>query len=199
MLQHALQNCFLTKKYIMKTKTKTFIMAVTALMINVNVFAMTDPKPEDTKSALVADWERAKAYTLEYIDAMPDDAVNYRPIEGVRTFAEQMLHIAAANVGIMGIATGATNIFEGNIEKDEKYQNKKAMRAAVVASYDASITAIKDLDMSTINEEVKGFGGATLSRMEWLKKNFEHQTHHRGQTTIYIRMKGIAPPPEKLF
>jgi uncharacterized damage-inducible protein DinB len=30
-------------------------------------------------------------------------------------------------------------------------------------------------------------------------KTFEHQTHHRGQTTIYIRLLGIRPPQEKLF
>lgn len=30
-------------------------------------------------------------------------------------------------------------------------------------------------------------------------KAFEHQTHHRGQTTVYLRLKGITPPAEKLF
>jgi uncharacterized damage-inducible protein DinB len=32
-----------------------------------------------------------------------------------------------------------------------------------------------------------------------LSKGFEHQTHHRGQTTIYLRLKGVKPPQEKLF
>jgi len=30
-------------------------------------------------------------------------------------------------------------------------------------------------------------------------KTFEHQTHHRGQATIYIRLQGIRPPQEQLF
>ena len=30
-------------------------------------------------------------------------------------------------------------------------------------------------------------------------KCFEHQTHHRGQTTVYIRLAGGTPPAEKLF
>ena len=30
-------------------------------------------------------------------------------------------------------------------------------------------------------------------------KAFEHQTHHRGQCTIYIRLLGIRPPQERLF
>ncbi|HKQ75853.1 MAG TPA: DinB family protein [Blastocatellia bacterium] len=35
-----------------------------------------------------------------------------------------------------------------------------------------------------------------LSRGAMLLNAFEHQTHHRGQMTIYLRMKGITPPPE---
>jgi hypothetical protein len=32
-----------------------------------------------------------------------------------------------------------------------------------------------------------------------LAKAFEHQTHHRGQATVYLRLKGVAPPNEMLF
>ncbi|HET9745897.1 MAG TPA: DinB family protein [Chitinophagaceae bacterium] len=32
-----------------------------------------------------------------------------------------------------------------------------------------------------------------------MNKAFEHQNHHRGQTTIYIRAQGIKPPEERLF
>jgi len=32
-----------------------------------------------------------------------------------------------------------------------------------------------------------------------IDKAFEHQTHHRGQATVYIRLAGGTPPQEKLF
>jgi uncharacterized damage-inducible protein DinB len=32
-----------------------------------------------------------------------------------------------------------------------------------------------------------------------LTKLFEHQTHHRGQTTVYLRLAKATPPNEKLF
>jgi uncharacterized damage-inducible protein DinB len=38
-----------------------------------------------------------------------------------------------------------------------------------------------------------------MTRYAWLLAAFEHQTHHRGQTTIYIRLQGIRPPNERLF
>jgi uncharacterized damage-inducible protein DinB len=39
----------------------------------------------------------------------------------------------------------------------------------------------------------------TATRLSWLMKAFEHQTHHRGQTTIYLRLAGVRPPGERLF
>ena len=42
-------------------------------------------------------------------------------------------------------------------------------------------------------------GRFEMSRGMALSKVFEHQTHHRGQTTVYIRLAGAKPPQEKLF
>jgi len=39
----------------------------------------------------------------------------------------------------------------------------------------------------------------TTNQLDWLNKTFEHQTHHRGQCTVYLRLMGVTPPQEKLF
>ena len=57
----------------------------------------------------------------------------------------------------------------------------------------------KKLTASQLNETVKFFGRFEMSRTAVLSKGFEHQTHHRGQTTVYIRLAGSKPPQEKLF
>ena len=54
------------------------------------------------------------------------------------------------------------------------------------------------MDVKKMDEPVKFFG-TDLTRAAALEKGFEHQTHHRGQTTIYLRLKGVKPPQEKLF
>jgi uncharacterized damage-inducible protein DinB len=38
-----------------------------------------------------------------------------------------------------------------------------------------------------------------MSKRNALAKVFEHQVHHRGQTTVYLRLAGVTPPQEKLF
>uniref|UniRef100_UPI004047ED5F DinB family protein n=1 Tax=Roseivirga sp. TaxID=1964215 RepID=UPI004047ED5F len=180
----------------MKTLRTTLLSAAMLCLMALSATAKTTPA--DDKAAIIADWERAKAYTLEYIDAMSEEAFFKSPTDGIRTFAGQMLHIADGNAGIMGIATGKPGPFQGRVEQDATLDTKAKVRATVVTSYDAAIAALKEFDMSKSAEAAEAFG-MSFPRSEWIKKAFEHQTHHRGQCTIYLRMAGIAPPPEKLF
>jgi len=46
---------------------------------------------------LTKEWERAKAYTKEYLDAMPDSAYGLKPTPEMRSFADQMLHLTGSN------------------------------------------------------------------------------------------------------
>src|SRR6188768_3569304 len=55
---------------------------------------------------IVKEWERAKAYTKEYLDAMPESGYALKPTPEMRSFAEQMLHITDANYGFISAATG---------------------------------------------------------------------------------------------
>jgi hypothetical protein len=60
---------------------------------------------------MVADWERAKAYTLEYLNASTDEVVNFKPTAEMRSFGQQMLHLAEANYGFVSTASGKANRF----------------------------------------------------------------------------------------
>jgi uncharacterized damage-inducible protein DinB len=154
---------------------------------------------ETVKAQLVRDWERAKAYTKEYLDAMPKDKYGFRAQDSVRTFAQQMLHLAQANMGLSSNGTGKERIWMGRIlENNPSAQSADSVNYYVMASYDYAIEGIKAMDVSKLEEKNKR-GNFDETRYAWLLKAFEHQTHHRGQTTIYIRLLGIKPPNEKLF
>ena len=64
---------------------------------------------ETLKQQMLKDWGRAKAYTQEYLDAMPADKYSFRPVDSVRSFAEQKLHFAQSNAGFAFIGTGFKN------------------------------------------------------------------------------------------
>jgi uncharacterized damage-inducible protein DinB len=155
------------------------------------------------KQQMVKEWERAKAYTQEYLNAVPADKYGFRPVDSVRTFAEQMLHLASANAGLISICTGSKYPFAThNFEKSLTAQSKDSVVYYVNTSYDFAIHAIGNMDASKMGEIVTWTmpgGKRSEIRLAWLLKTFEHQTHHRGQCTVYIRLMGIKPPAEKLF
>jgi uncharacterized damage-inducible protein DinB len=158
---------------------------------------------ESVKDQMIKDWERAKAYTQEYLDAMPADKYSFRPVDSVRNFAAQMLHLAYANAGMVFIATGAPYPFRmGILEKSPSAQSKDSVMYFVNSSYDFAISAIKNLDVSRYSEVVSWDlpgGKRTAPRLVWLMKGFEHQSHHRGQCTVYLRLVGVRPPSEMLW
>jgi len=156
--------------------------------------------PAQTSTAdPIKDWERAKAYTKEYLDAVPESGFGLKPTPDMRSFAGQMLHLSDANYGFAAAATGATSPFgQGELEKSAD-QSKANVTKQVLASYDFVINGIKKMTPAQLSESVKLFGQFEMSRAAALAKLFEHQTHHRGQTTVYLRLAGIKPPQDKLF
>jgi uncharacterized damage-inducible protein DinB len=74
-------------------------------------------------------------------------------------------------------------------------KTKAALRKIVEESYDNILTAIAGLDEAKMLEQVQFFS-SKITRVTALAIALDHQTHHRGQTTVYLRLKGVAPPPE---
>ena len=154
---------------------------------------------DSLKQQLLKDWKRAKAYTQEYLDAMPKEQFNFRAQDSVRTFAQQMIHLAQGTISLMNAGTdkkvpdiiNRRGLEQTNLSAD-------SVIFFVNLSYDFAIEALQEFDLNKHAEKVKR-GNFNETRLAWIMKAFEHQTHHRGQTTIYIRLLGIKPPNEKLF
>jgi uncharacterized damage-inducible protein DinB len=169
---------------------KLFIFFATLAMAT----SLTAQTPKEN---ILKDWERARAYTKEYLDAMPESGYALKPTKEMRSFSGQMLHLADANYGIVGTATEVAPTAK-DLEKSNDVA-KASVTEKVLASYDFAINAIKNYPDAKWGEMIKLFNRFDVKRGQVIDKAFEHQTHHRGQTTVYIRMAGATPPAEKLF
>jgi uncharacterized damage-inducible protein DinB len=155
--------------------------------------------PSSRIEGWVMEWTRARDYTKDYLDAMPADGYSLKPTPEIRSFAEQMLHLAAANFSFAVRFTGQTNPYQGkNLEKMEEIKNKEGVTKVVLESYNLMIAGLKTLADAKLDEKLP-LVGMNRPRSVALAEAFEHQTHHRGQTTIYLRLKGVTPPEENLF
>ncbi len=154
----------------------------------------------DIKAQMVKDWERAKAYTISYLNTMPADKYSFKAVDSIRSFAQQMLHLAQGSFLLMSNASddAPPPFVKSELENSTTAQGKDSVMYYVTASYDYCINAVKNSDVNKWGEKMKIFGPEE-TRFSLMQKAFEHQTHHRGQTTIYIRLQGIRPPNERLF
>ena len=151
-----------------------------------------------TQTQQVAEWQRAKAYTKAYLDAMPADGYGFKPTPEIRSFAQQMLHLADANYFFITTASGKPSPI-GKVSAEKTIApTKEAVTKAVMDSYDFVITSLQGMTPDQM-QETASVEGHTISKANIFGKAFEHQTHHRGQTVIYLRLKGVTPPGEMLF
>lgn len=156
---------------------------------------------DSLKEQLLKDWKRSKFYTLDYLKIIPGDKFSFRPHDSIRTFAQQMIHLSQATVSLMEAATGMKipNIINRqDLESIPSALTKDSVTYFVTLSYDYATQALENFDISKGYQYVKR-GKFKETRIAWILKAFEHQAHHRGQTTIYIRALGLKPPNERLF
>lgn len=169
------------------------------LLFSTLLFAAGNLFGQSSKDAVIKDWERAKVYTKEYLDAMPEAGYALKPTPEMRSFAQQMLHLTDANYAFAAAASGqASPVGQGESEKATD-QSKANVTKLVMAGYDFVIAGIKKMTDAQSSETVKLFGAFEMTKGTAIAKAFEHQTHHRGQSTVYIRLAGAKPPQEKLF
>jgi len=179
-------------------KKVTLLFTVLAL-----IFVSSSVYAQFTQSQMVAEWQRAKTYTKAYLDAMPEDGYSFKATPEIRSFAQQMLHLSDANYIFATVASDKPNpigdiLASHNINEKTVPPTKEATTKAVMDSYDWVISTLQNMTPDQMQETTK-FGKHDIPRSGLFGKAFEHQTHQRGQTTIYLRLKGVTPPAEQLF
>ena len=154
-------------------------------------------------SAMIAEWSRAKAGAIEFIEQMPEDLFGYKPCADVFSFAEQFVHVGQANFLFGALAAGRDNPYDKSKGNDpEANPELKTKKAALLdfagASYDFVIESLGTVSAEAMAQMVT-FHKWDMTREAVFSKALEHHAHHRGQTVVYFRLNGLKPPAERLF
>ncbi len=174
-------------------------MKITKILFIILTSISFSGNAQNSVDAISKEWERAKSYTKEYLDAMPASGYGLKPTPEMRSFAEQILHSTDTDYAFVSAATGVKSLVGmGELEKTAD-KSKANVTKLVMEGYDFVIKAIKTMTPAQLNEHIKLFGRFDLTKEMILQKSFEHQTHQRGQTAVYLRLAGVKPPQEKLF
>jgi uncharacterized damage-inducible protein DinB len=136
-------------------------------------------------------------------DAMPEDKFSFAPtngeFKGVRTFAEQIKHVAAVNYEL------GSAILQ---EKPPVNINDEAGPASITSKADIlqylkESFAYVHKAIDTINEKnlvltvMSPFGEGKVTRLSLATTVTWHGYDHYGQMVEYLRMNGIVPPASR--
>ncbi|MEP7273175.1 MAG: DinB family protein, partial [Acidobacteriota bacterium] len=114
----------------------------------------------------------------------------------VRSFAEQMLHLAYWDFAFTAGSFERTSPYKEEELISGEFKTRVRLSKIVGESYDFVINGLKGLSDAQLDEQVTLSDGSKALRIVRINDAYEHQTHHRGQTVIYLRLKGLVPPPE---
>jgi uncharacterized damage-inducible protein DinB len=140
----------------------------------------------DIKAIVVKHLTTSRDFTLKVADQMPDADYGFKLTPPQMSFAEQMVHLADDQVGLLAP-------FSGEKPKPSKpaSMNKKDVMAFVRQTYDQSIALVSKLTPEQISRSYQL--GGSMTGLELLMFVLDHSTHHRASAEMYLRAKGIAP------
>ncbi len=136
-------------------------------------------------------------------EAMPEDKYGFAPtsgeFKGVRTFAQQVKHVAAVNYIV-----GATILGEkppvdtGGENGPDSLKTKADILKFLKDSFAYAHKAVASVNDTNAVEPIKNpFGKESTTRLGMATVFAWHGFDHYGQIVEYLRMNGIVPPASR--
>jgi uncharacterized damage-inducible protein DinB len=136
-------------------------------------------------------------------EAMPDDKFGFAPSDGefknVRTFAEQIKHVAAVNY-IFGAAilSEKVPVDVGDESGPTSVKTKAEIMSYLKDSFAYVHKAIQTINEKNLVDPLKSpFGEGSVTRLGVATSVAAHGFDHYGQMVEYLRMNGIVPPASR--
>ncbi|MFI5192855.1 MAG: DinB family protein [Chitinophagales bacterium] len=142
-------------------------------------------------SASIAKLRHAKEYTVKVASLMPAERFGFKPVPEEMSFGEQLLHLSS-NMGWLcsSYLGGSENPVT---QADAKIQKKKEIIAVLNKTYDYAINTLSHFAPAHLSDTVSFFVGQ-MNKLQIMNLLNDHQTHHRAQMLVYLRLSGIKPP-----
>ena len=144
------------------------------------------------KAEILKDWTGLKGMMDKLAAEMPDDKYSFKPTPAQQSFGERVVHVATANVGILGGIGGKA----AKPTIDAKATTKAAAIKALDDSFNygtALLNEHTDQAMLTLVPTAPGFLGPS-SHARIYTFLMGHTWDIYGQLVVYLRLNGQVPP-----
>jgi uncharacterized damage-inducible protein DinB len=138
-------------------------------------------------------------------EAMPADKYQFAPTEGefkgVRTFAQQVKHLAATNEILAAAALGKEPPADAGDELGPEAVRTKAEILNYLngsfAHLASALDAIGDAKIGVRASPISPLPATVVTRSTLVIEALTHANDHYGQMVEYLRMNGVVPPASR--
>jgi len=153
----------------------------------------------DPMAATVAQWfSMVERQFVSLADAMPADRYGFAPAQGefkgVRTFGEQVKHVACANIAFFNEVEHKEPPPQCETGGPSPAKTKAELMQYLRDSFAYAGQVMRRLTPANAMDPVEGPYGGKTTRLGISTLAVWHATDHYGQLVVYLRMNGIVPP-----
>jgi DinB superfamily len=179
---------------------------VCASLLLLSGIALAQAKPAEPRTVSQVLEHSVTSVEHEFVpaaEAMPEDQYSFAPtsgeFKGVRTFAQQVKHVASVNYmlasGILGEKPPVDPMGENG---PDSIKSKADIMKYLKDSFAYLHTAVVSINESNLVTSVKDpFGEGNATRLGLAVGAVAHPFDHYGQMVEYLRLNGIIPPASR--
>ena len=167
-------------------------------------------KKETVSSAFLRAFKYQEYGVRSAAEAMPEDKYGYRPAEGhfknekpeygpaqVRTFAEQVKHVACSNFGFAAELDGTEPPDRCDLGGPSPAKTKKELLIYLRDSYAAVEKSLGAITEKNMFDPIEGPYAGPTTRLNLATVIVWHSADHYGQMVLYLRLNNIVPPASR--
>ena len=165
---------------------------------------------ETVASALVRSLAYEEYELRSAAEAMPAEKYSWRPTAGdygsvypgygpkeLRTFAEQVKHVACANFGFSAELDGKTPPAGCDTGGPSPANTREELIVYLRDSFKALKKSLGAITKETMFQPIEGPYAGPNTRLGIANTSIWHAADHYGQLVLYMRLNGIVPPASR--
>jgi uncharacterized damage-inducible protein DinB len=139
---------------------------------------------------LQSDYKTIRDYMIRAAEKMPESTYGFKPSPDVRTFGQQIAHVADDQYNLCSPVKG--EVRKGAYRQLENSLTAKSdLVAALKAAFAYCDDAYAALTDSSGTVMLKDQNRTRFGMLNW---NLWHTWEHYGNIVVYLRMNGLVPP-----
>jgi len=172
-------------------KLKYIILIIYLTVINLN--GQNTKELTNFAKEFLPIWNSQEYMTIEVAMVMPDSLYSYKPTPEMRTFAQQMGHIAHT-IDWMYEHVVLQMQEDKTKPLDVTTMSKSEVIEYLKNAFERGRNNINSLSEEDLKQMVAFFNSGNLSKRLGVLSVYNHITNHRAKANLYIRLCGITPP-----